>query len=200
MIPLVVCTLGSPSLAVLEASVKTYAPELHLWVADGRYGSFGADYNDAMARAFSVSDEILIANDDIVLKPDTIKILMEDVQALKNAGVKVGLVGVHSDMVRPLQDIRRDEGRLKEVPVLSPILAWVPKEAFDLVKFPPINWFSDDVMCLDLLKEGFRHFVSRAYVHHAGSQTVGTDNRRLAEDARGWVTAHRPEYAKAWYA
>lgn len=200
MIPLVVCTLGSPSLAVLEASVKTYAPELHLWVADGQYGSFGADYNDAMARAFSVSDEILIANDDIVLKPDTIKILMEDVQALKNAGVKVGLVGVHSDMVRPLQDIRRDEGRLKEVPVLSPILAWVPKEAFDLVKFPPINWFSDDVMCLDLLKEGFRHFVSRAYVHHAGSQTVGTDNRRLAEDARGWVTTHRPEYAKAWYA
>lgn len=199
MTPIVVCTIGSPALAVLEASVKAYAPDVDLLVTQGRHGSFGADYNEAMEKAFEHHDEILIANDDIVLKPDTVQVLMNDVQLLKNAGIKIGLVGVYSDMVRPLQDIRRGEGQIKEVPVLSPILAWVSKEAFEASRFPPINWFSDDVMCLDLLRQGFRHFISRAYVHHAGSTTIGHDYQALTDAAKPWIVTHRPEYAKEWF-
>lgn len=199
MTPIVVCTVGSPALAVLEASVKAYAPDVDLLITQGRHGSFGADYNEAMEKAFEHQDEILIANDDIVLKPDTVQVLMNDVQLLKNAGIKIGLVGVYSDMVRPLQDIRHGEGQIKEVPVLSPILAWVSKEAFEASQFPPINWFSDDVMCLDLLRQGFRHFISRAYVHHAGSTTIGHDHQALTDAAKPWIVTHRPEYAKEWF-
>lgn len=200
MTPIVVCTIGSPALAVLEASVKAYAPDAHFWVSRGKLGSFGADYNDAMARAFEVYDEIIIANDDVVLTPTSYKTLLEDVQSIKEAGVKAGLVGARSDAVRPLQDIRSEsQYRLKEVPVLSPLFAWMSKDAFEACKFPPINWFSDDVLCLDLLKQGFRHFVSRAYVHHAGSTTIGHDHRALTDAARPWIVANRPEYAREWF-
>jgi hypothetical protein len=40
---------------------------------------------------------------------------------------------------------------------------------------------------------GFRHFVSRAYVHHAGSQTIGRDFKALEAESMEWVKKNRPD-------
>jgi hypothetical protein len=97
-----------------------------------------------------------------------------------------------------LQNIRCGSGRLDflrfesersiiETPVIAPICAWIHRDAW--VDFPPINWFSDDVQCADMKR---RHFVSRAYVHHVGSQTCGNDAARCMADAEPWLKANRP--------
>jgi len=198
MIPIVVCTLGSPSLAVLKASM-VYAPNHNLIVWEGVAGNFGDDYNLAMQQAFHSHDEIIIANDDVVLNKDTMKLLLEDVNYLKGKVKKLGLVTAMADNVRPYQSIRnRPEGILK-VRELSPIFTWISKEAFTDAQFPPINWYGDDVLCFDLNKLGYEHFTSRAYVHHAGSQTIGTDSEELTNQSKGWIIANRPDYAKIWF-
>lgn len=199
MIPIVVSTLGSPALEVLKASANAYAAQHPLLVFEGQRGSFGADYNHAMSQVFEDHDEILIANDDIVLNPSTLLVLMQDIEVLKRDGVKIGCVGVRSDAVRPFQHLNQNNGeQIVEVQVISPILAYIAKSAFEAAQFPPLNWYSDDVWCIDLLKKGFRHFVSRAYVHHAGSTTVGHDNNALHEAAKPWILEHRPQYASYW--
>jgi hypothetical protein len=45
-----------------------------------------------------------------------------------------------------------------------------------------------------LSKLGFRHFVSRAYVHHAGSQTIGRDFKGLNDEALEWLKVNRPDF------
>lgn len=199
MIPVVVCTIGSRALPVMKASMEAYAPKHELLVTQGRFGSFGTDYNSAMAQAFKAHDEIIIANDDIVLTPSTMQLLLEDVQEIKKHFPKVGFVAARADAVRPMQDIRNNVQVPCQVPVISPLFAWISKEAFELVQFAPINWFGDDIMCLDLTKHGFVHFISRSYVHHAGSTTIGNDNEKNLNDAKPWVTENRPEYAKHWF-
>lgn len=208
MIPIVVCTIGSPSLAVLEASVQTYAPEHPLIVHRGATGSFGGDYNQALAEAFKTYDEVIVANDDVVLTPNTMRLLLEDVEKLKTAVDKIGFVATLADNVRASQNIRvqffnddqivygrwRSEDVIKQVPVIAPIFAWMPKAAFQAVQFPPITWWSDDIICEDFTAAGFKMFVSRAYVHHVGSNTVGHDYERLKSQARPWVEANRPQY------
>jgi GT2 family glycosyltransferase len=199
MIPVVVCTIGSPALPVMKASMEAYAPEHRLLVTQGRFGSFGDDYNAAMTEAFRDNDAIIIANDDVVLTPSTMKLLLEDVQEIKRSFAKVGFVAARSDAVRPMQDIRNNVQVPCQVTAISPLFAWISKEAFELVKFAPINWFSDDVLCLDLEKHGFSHFISRSYVHHAGSTSIGLDNEKNLNDAKPWVMKNRPEYAKHWF-
>lgn len=195
--PIVVCTLGSPSLEVLRASIAAYAPDTEFFSAKFPRSTFGQCYNELMAEVFSMHyDEILIANDDIVLHPNTLTELMEDVAICKaRHGDKLGLVSVHSDYVRPAQDIRLyARCELREVPVIAPILAWISKKAFNDAPFPPLNWYSDDIQCFDLTKKGYHHYVSRAYVHHAGSQTVGRDNQRLHNEAVPWILTNRPDF------
>lgn len=198
MIPVVVCTIGSPSLPVLEASIKAYAPEAELVVHEGEETNFGDAYNAAMASAFERHEEIIIANDDIVLRPDTMRLLMEDVRRLQ-AHCKLGLVGSRSDVVRPIQSICNTNGASPiRTSVLSPLFAWVSKDAFAAAQFPPINWYSDDVLCLDLANAGYEHYISRSYVHHAGSMSIGHNVEKLVSDAAPWLLANRPQYAAAW--
>ena len=71
MIPIVVCTVGSRSLSVMQTSVRTYNPDVNLMIFEGFMGNFGDDYNAAMEVAFRDYDEIIIANDDIVLTPNS---------------------------------------------------------------------------------------------------------------------------------
>lgn len=213
-IPIVVCTIGCRSLDVLRQSIKTYIPGTHLMVSEGELGNFGDDYNKAMAWAFEKYDEIIIANDDIVLRPDSYELLLEDVSKLKRiVRDKLGFVASRSDFVRPCQNIRypatttdqlidttyESEATLKPADGISPIFAWVSKTAFQAAQFPPLNWFSDDVMCQDLNDLGFKHFVSRSYVHHAGSQTIGRDARKLIEDALPWIKENRPQHIQRWF-
>jgi hypothetical protein len=159
--------------------------------------SFGESYNAAIEAAFQnfASDYIFVANDDVVLTPTTISDLERDVEALST--FKVGLLGCRSDFVMWQQNIRctiegdqrngpqwASESLIKEVDVIAPVFAVLTRAAWDSgVRIPPINWFSDDIWCLDLKRLGFQHFVSRAYVHHAGSQTIGRDFKELEAES-----------------
>lgn len=201
MIPIVVCTIGSRSLGVLQTSVKIYNPDVNLMIFEGFMGNFGDDYNAVMELAFRDCDEIIIANDDIVLNPDSYNLLIEDVAFLKNRFPRnLGFVAARSDWVRPHQSIaHQHEQNIIQAPIVSPLFAYINKEAFAQAKFPPINWFSDDVMCKDLIKAGYLNFISRSYVHHVGSQSIGRDFQKLMDGPREWIKENRPEYFKEWY-
>jgi hypothetical protein len=195
MPPVVVCTVTGKCLPVLEASMKAYAPEVDLISHKVERSTFGECYNAAMEQEFQSHDEIIIANDDIVLTPTTYQTLMEDVEILKRQhGKLLGFVGACADNTRLFQNIRYNDLKKRvKVQVLAPLLAWVSKEAFQAAQFPPINWFSDDIICLDLNKRGFTHYASRAYVHHAGSQTIGPDQKRLYHEALKWIKENRKD-------
>ncbi len=66
-------------------------------------------------------------------------------------------------------------------------------------KFPSVNWYSDNIICDDMTKAGFTHWVSRGYVHHAGSQTVGNDFAKCHEDSRAWIRQNRPDVYDTYY-
>ncbi|MCK9369153.1 hypothetical protein M0R04_04295 [Candidatus Dojkabacteria bacterium] len=211
MIPVVVCTLkSSKSYDVFKASLLAYNPNIPILTHFAYKGSFGADMNDALNDAFGIYDEVIIANDDIVVTPTSIETLLSDVRRLKTIlqPHQLGLVATLSDNTRPSQNIRlkrHDQERLvydrweseyliKESPVVAPIFAHFSKIAFTAAQFPPINWYSDDVICEDLKRLGFKNFVSTSYVHHVGASSIGTDYNKLSEDAMVWVREHRPEY------
>jgi hypothetical protein len=184
----------------MQASLLAYSPETELIVHQGTEGNFGDAYNAAMRKAFETHDEIIIANDDIVLRPESMQVFLEDVEALKKSyGRRLGFVATLSDVIRPGQNIRYNNGQVvQRTHVISPIFSYISKEAFNDVQFPPLNWYSDDVMCEDLRLLGYEHFISRAYVTHAGSTSIGHDVTNLVNDARPWLLKHRPLYAAKW--
>ena len=210
-IPIVVCTVHDKCVPVLQKSVNCYAPEAELFVFKGPRTTFGEAYNSALASIFEEHDFAIIANDDIVLTPTSLSKLMADVEALRaQHGDALGIVGAHSDSAFPTQNIRFPNGdaeinrylckwpwesAARQESVVAPLFAWISKKAFDAAHFPPINWYSDDVICRDLVAKGFKNFVSCSYVHHVGSQTVGQDFPALRAEAEPWLRANRPALA-----
>ena len=177
--------------------------------------NFGDAYNAATDYAFKHGrfDSVILANDDVVMTPSAIDLLSEDARILESSGVKVGFIGARSDYVLHSQNIRFPVGKdnvigvkwesedyIKQAEVIAPIFASISREAWDTAKFPSTNWYSDNIICHDLQKAGFKHFVSRAYVHHAGSQTVGTDFEKCHEEPREWIKANRPDMYELFYA
>ena len=138
---------------------------------------------------------------------------MEDVKQLKEeTGEPVGWVSARCDAARPVQNIRSNpfgqqlhyfkypyEDAIVPMECPSPIFAWIGRDAWECFKFPPLNWYSDDVHCEDLRKAGFHHYLSRSYVHHIGSQTVGMNGDALTKAAIPWLLQNRPHYAEAWF-
>jgi hypothetical protein len=174
--------------------------------------NFGESYNEAISDVFGriPFDSLIVANDDVVINPSTLALLREDKQILEENGQKIGFLGARSDYVLPDQNIRfegggRDgvrwshENFIKETPVIAPIFATITREAWEAAKFPSTNWYSDNIICHDLQKAGYRHFVSRAYVHHAGSQTVGMDYEKCHEEPRAWIKENRPDMYEQIY-
>lgn len=176
--------------------------------------NFGDAYNVATNYAFEHGkyDSVIISNDDVVLNPYAIRLITHDTQILESQGVNVGFLGARSDYVLhdqnirfPVHDDRQEslrwasEGNIKETEVIAPIFASISKKAWDAAKFPSTNWYSDNIICHDLQEAGFRHFVSRAYVHHAGSQTVGYDYKKCHEEPREWIKANRPDMYEVFY-
>ena len=175
--------------------------------------NFGDAYNAGIDYAFSQGhDSLIVSNDDVVLTPTTLDLLAQDAKILESNAVNLGFLGARSDYVLPDQNIRfpvhddRQEGlrwaseaKIKETGVIAPIFATISKKAWDVAKFPSTNWYSDNIICHDLQEAGFRHFVSRAYVHHAGSQTVGTDYKKCHEEPREWIKANRPDMYEVFY-
>jgi hypothetical protein len=209
---IVIATRGSRALNVLLASINAYVPEdVVIYIAGNeRWGigrhitcmpntatNYGDAYNAIVHEAFKKYDEIIVANDDVVLTPTTYKLLEEDVKQLK-AVAPVGWVVTKADYVRPNQSLKyTDEGQMYETQRCSPLFGYVNKEAW--VDYPPINWYSDDIQCIDMITKGYKHFISRAYVHHAGSQTIGMDNQKNHFEAEPWIKANRPELHKEWF-
>jgi hypothetical protein len=138
-----------------------------------------------------------VATDDVVLDPSTWNLLKEDVEHLGKFN-QLGWVSCRSDRVRPAQQVwRTDPATTLEVSVMSPLFACISRSAWQ--PFPPINWYSDDVNCVDLSQKGYRHFVSRGFVHHVGSSTIGQDNAANAAAAEPWIREHRPELHDRWF-
>lgn len=203
---IIVCTVNGACLDVMKASLRAYVPhevEKHIHLKVGN--NFGDAYNFAAREAFKRHDEILVCNDDIVFTPTTWAVLMADVEHLRKVVPDLGYVATRSDYARGEQNVRSGRGKIDflryqserhivETPVIAPICAWIHRDAW--VDFPPINWFSDDVQCADMKR---RHFISRAYVHHVGSQTCGQDAQRCYEDAEPWLLANRPELHARFY-
>jgi hypothetical protein len=226
--PIVIATVRGQGLAVLLESIKQYAPECPVYLrgpesvlenfqADfkiyGQPRSFGEDYNEVIEAALKDWSSCIVANDDIVLTPTSVKVLMEDVAIVRTMNsYKAGWVAARTDAARPCQNVRiceedeklyfykfPSEAHIKLVQEISPIFAWISSDAFEEAKFPPLNWYSDDVHCMDLIKKGYGHYVSASYVHHIGSNTIGFDAQKLHEDALPWLRENRPEYASAWF-
>ena len=209
--PIVICTgFESRVSEVLVKSLEVYAPEFEPIIYRNADGSFGAAMNNILDDVFLIYDEVIIANDDVVITPYTMPALMEDISLIKKDYRKIGFIATLADNTRRSQNIRcaldeRDyvsqgkwisEGYIKVVPVVAPIFAYFTKKAFQVAKFPPIDWFSDDIICEDLKKAGFEFFVSRAYVHHAGSATIGKNYDQQREKAMEWIRENRPEYVE----
>jgi len=170
--------------------------------------NFGDAFNAVIDRAFQEFDEIVVCNDDIVFNPYTWQTLGEDVSILRGENIPLGWVACRSDYARGYQNIRLGKGKMAwfrwetekkilPVDIIAPICAYIHKEAW--VPFPPLNWYSDDVQCLDVIEKNFTNWISRAYVHHVGSQTCGFDEQSLIQSAKPWIKENRPELYKRWF-
>ena len=220
MSAIVIATKNGNCLPVLAASITCYLPDFftvylsgsgmilprHRTItSDNTSDNFGDAYNAVVHQAIDDGHkDLLVCNDDIVFTPYTWQTLAEDLQRIPTENR--GWVATRSDYARGMQNVRfrhqgdRDairhasEDAIVEVDVIAPICAYI--EAKNWVDFPPLNWFSDDIQCLDM---GLKHYISRAYVHHVGSQTCGPDFRQCVEDAKPWIQQNRPELAELWF-
>ncbi len=202
--PLVVPYKTDKHIEVLKASMKTYAPEIEVLLYPWpESSSAGENFNRAMRHAFKDYDEVMFCNDDVVVGPDSVRLLLEDVMALRaEHGDKLGIVSAWSDSNRRGQIVTgNDPHPIVPVQICGPVFAWMSKIAFEAlgeVGCPPISWFSEDVMCEDLNVLGFQHYICRSYVHHVGGSTVGSNYQKLIDEAGPWLKANRPHYIKRW--
>jgi len=218
-----IATVNANCLVTLAASVTAYVPQdvvvflsgsrmifprHRTVVMDNDTTNFGDAYNKVCKAAFEEFDEIVVCNDDIVFTPYTWQTLSEDVSKLKSENIPLGYVACRSDYARGYQNIRIGKGKMEwfrwetenqiiQTDVIAPICAYVQKDAW--VDFLPLNWYSDDVQCQDMAKAGKTHWVSRAYVHHVGSQTCGFEATNLIESAKPVIKEHRPDLYDLWF-
>jgi hypothetical protein len=201
---------NSPREMVLRESLKQYS-QLRQCIIQTAH-PFGKVYSEMHEDAFALGFEYVIhCNDDVVLRPDTIDKLFHDAAYLNDAGIKWGWLAARTDWVRhSAQNIRfpygntsldaigyPEESLIVEVSSVSPIFAIT--KAVDFLPYAPINWFSDDEQCYRMTQAGYRHFVSRAYVHHVGSQTM-TPDTYAAEQAASieYLRQHNPQFLEAY--
>ncbi|MDQ7087772.1 MAG: hypothetical protein Q9Q13_07930 [Acidobacteriota bacterium] len=128
---------------------------------------------------------------------------------------KIGFVACRSNFIAGPQNIRASNGgalaancmrydsedKIIGVNRISPVCAYIPRAALEAIGgFPPINWFSDDLMCWDLAQKGYSIFISRAYVHHIGQRAStqgGKTEEDLLREGQQWVRRHRPDFWQA---
>lgn len=154
---------------------------------------------------------LLILGDDTVLHPDTLGLLLEDgVGLAREFPGQVAFVGARSNYVKGPQNIRsangstgaagilyESESQVFELPMIVPVAALISHAVYDEVGgFASTNWFADDLMCWDLSRRGYRHFVSRAYVHHVGQRATaqGKTSADMWREGWNWLEANRPDF------
>lgn len=218
---IVIATKTAKCLPVLLSSIDAYVPEEVTVILAGsdlecsRHDTinlpnngtnYGDSYNDVVRCAFEMFPEIIVANDDIVLTPTSFDLLIEDKVLLKNHNV--GWLCSRADYVRGLQNIRDagkrrngikfvEENQVIQSDVLSPLFGMISKEAW--IDYKPINWYSDDIQCLEISAAGYSNYISRSYVHHVGSQTIGMDHNKNDHEARVWLKNNIPELHQIWF-
>jgi len=218
-VPIVIATKTAKCLPVLLASIDQYVPlEVTVFVSGSDLrlprhrtinmrnegNNFGDSYNKVVKAAFAMFDDVIVANDDIVLTPTSYSLLMEDVELLPG---DTGWVSAKSDYVRGLQNIREfkqregirymEEGKIIPTEIISPLFAYIHKDKW--VDYKPINWYSDDIQCLEIKANGYQNYVSRSYVHHVGSQTIGMDHTKNHLEAEAWIKENMPELHQKWF-
>jgi hypothetical protein len=227
-VAIVVASVSGKCLPVMLASCREYAPAVKVYLRTpveaprydvyrqvrGAANNFGADYNEIIDIAFADGyDGVVVANDDVVLTPTSYYNLLDDVVTLQHeVGEPIGWVVSRCDSARPMQNIRSNpfkqelhyfkfpwEDCICPMHEVSPIFGYISRQAWAVAKFPPLNWYSDDVHCRDLLAAGYENFLSRSYVHHVGSQSTGMDGEALTLAAVPWIRENRPEYALEWF-
>ena len=231
MTPIVIATKGSKSINVLLESIWMYVPrevttyvygkwdslDMQDWVhylGENDKTNFGDSFNHAITQAFLDGHEtVIMANDDVVLDPNSYWLLCHDRVLLKQQGHKVGFVSARSNMATMPQNIRAkqendtwagmkwaSEDTIAQVEWTAPLFASVDKDGWP--GFPPLNFYSDNVACADMADDGYKHFLSRAYVHHVGSSTIGrghgTDSKNTME-AEDWLKLNRPLLHKRYF-
>lgn len=218
-VPIVIATKTAKCLPVLLASIDQYVPEDVIIFVSGSnlkanrhktinlsnvFNNFGDSYNYVVNYAFARFDDVIVANDDIVLTPTSYSLLMEDVELLPG---DTAWVSAKSDYVRGLQNIREfkqregirymEEGKIIPTEIISPLFAYIHKDKW--VDYKPINWYSDDIQCLEIKANGYQNYVSRSYVHHVGSQTIGMDHTKNHLEAEAWIKENMPELHQKWF-
>lgn len=214
VIPIVTCTVDGKCLPVLQESVKAYAPDVPHLIYSPKLETSAKSYDFALKIAFETYDEVIVCADDIVLTPYSYATLIADIGLLKKIhGEKLGFVSAYSDFARDVQNIRYQqssdyklelgvwswEDKCRRVNRLSPIFHYLSKSMWKDMNIPPIEWYSDDVMCEDLNSLGYAHYISRSYVHHAGSQTIGKNWAELSCDSIPWIIKNRPQYLDLFF-
>ena len=185
----------------MEASVEEYGHGAKLDVYYDSSLNFGQAYNHAVRHAFEdypSHERFIIANEDIVLRPDTMKLLLEDADYLDTKGIAWGHIACRFDRgARTLQNLARNPFEGEQVIAfehwIAPVCSMIHRRTW--IDFPPINWGSDVVQCKDMTDAGSRIAVSRAYVHHVGGITTGESALLDREESRLWLQQNRPELA-----
>lgn len=181
-LPVVVAWLG-PTVPDVPADVLVRQP-------DGT-ASFGAAYQFAVEQ--TSARRVLVCNDDIVCCPDSWALIDADWQIAATQG-PVGFVAATANYARPTQQTMRPLPNPVRAEVVSPYFALVETGALPQ-QWPDCNWYSDDIMCVDMADQGRTHWISRAYVHHVGERSTGRDHAALDRAGRQWLLEYRPELA-----
>ena len=218
-VPIVIATKTAKCLPVLLASIDQYVPQdVTVFVSgsdlrlprhrtinmQNEGNNFGDSYNQVVHCAYSMFDDVIVANDDIVLTPSSYELLMADVELLPE---DTGWVSAKSDYVRGYQNIRAfkeregiryvEERKIIPTEIISPLFGYIHKDKW--VDYKPINWYSDDIQCLEIRANGYKNYVSRSYVHHVGSQTIGMDHGKNQQEAETWIKANMLELHQRWF-
>lgn len=218
-VPIAIATKTAKCLPVLLSSIDQYVPEDVVVFVSGSDLSlprhkvinirndghnFGESYNQVVHAAYEMFDDVIVANDDIVLTPSSYELLIADVELLPE---DTAWVSAKSDYVRGLQNIRAfkeregirymEERKIIPTDIISPLFGYIHKDKW--VDYKPINWFSDDIQCLEIKANGYKNYVSRSYVHHVGSQTIGMDHGKNQREAEEWIKVNMPELHQQWF-
>jgi hypothetical protein len=227
MTPIIICSKTQKTLPVLLKSIECYVPqdvEIYLCCENDSYSKLlpnhkvkhfihsydtgGKAWNFLTSKAFEDHEEVISCADDVVLNPNSYQLLLEDVEILKSTGKKIGQVCARTNYAKGYQNVRYGPGKLmglgyeseaQIVPVdyVAGIFGWSQKSTW--IPCPPIDWYSDDIVCLDMVKNGCTHYVSRSYIHHIGSVTYGHNFEQLSNDSREWIEENRPELVERFF-
>ena len=176
------------------------------------------DHGDALIWTIeqTEADELIQTGDDVVLHPDTIPFLLEDVALLERerTDLRIGTVGARSNFIHGPQNVRwpnggqlhpldmaySSESKIIQTDKIITVLCWYRRAAWEEVgRFPKgLLQFGDILYSYDLRKAGYSLFVSRAYVHHVGGshgiRAFGGDEQSWYHDAVQWTKANRPDF------